>query len=209
MGHSTRHKTLCCLELQPCEAIRLCSQVTPAPEQIATWTDLARAQATKSQASGGIPIGAVLVHGPSSTIVAAGHNKRVQNNSNILHGEMDCFENAGRSFQGSLVPWKECICITTLSPCLMCTGAILMYGVPIVVIAENDNYLSPGEQLLQSRGVQVIVCNDARCISMMGDWIKANPAIWNEDVAGDIEGARSAVDCFSTLVHGSLDGDHR
>ncbi|KAK9867132.1 hypothetical protein WJX84_010451 [Apatococcus fuscideae] len=113
--------------------------VTPAPEQIATWTDLARAQATKSQAS----------------------------------------------------------------------GAILMYGVPIVVIAENDNYLSPGEQLLQSRGVQVIVCNDARCISMMGDWIKANPAIWNEDVAGDIEGARSAVDCFSTLVHGSLDGDHR
>lgn len=132
------------------------------------------------------------MHGPSKEVIAAGHNQRIQRDSNILHGEMDCFENAGRTFKGGPVPWKECICVTTLSPCLMCTGAILMYGIPTVVIAENQNYLSPGEEVLKAQGVKVVVLNDSRCVSMMADWINSNPGIWNEDVAGNANGARSS-----------------
>ncbi len=167
-----------------------CFQESSHVQDHAVWLRLAYNQAVESQASGGIPIGAALVHIPSKEVISLGHNQRVQRGSNILHGEMDCFENAGRSWKGGPVPWKECICVTTLSPCLMCSGAILMYGIPTVVIGENDNYLSPGEALLRAQGVQVSVCNDADCITMMADWIASNPGVWNEDVAGNVDGAR-------------------
>ncbi|KAL0029787.1 hypothetical protein WJX79_011038 [Trebouxia sp. C0005] len=123
----------------------------------AKWVELAYDQALKSEAAGGIPIGSILVHQPTRKVIAAGHNQRMQKNSNILHGEMDCFENAGRTYEGRPIPWHETVCVTTLSPCLMCTGAILMYGIPAVIIAEHDNYLSPGEELLASNGVKLRV----------------------------------------------------
>ncbi len=156
----------------------------------AKWVELAHDQALKSEAAGGIPIGSVLVHQPTRKVIAAGHNQRMQKNSNILHGEMDCFENAGRTYEGGPIPWRETVCITTLSPCLMCTGAILMYGIPAVIIAEHDNYLSPGEELLASKGVKVTVVNNHKCIQTMSSWIKEHPQIWHEDVAGNVNGAR-------------------
>ena len=156
----------------------------------AKWVQLAYDQALKSKATGGIPIGSVLVHKPSKQVIAAGHNQRVQKNSNILHGEMDCLENAGRTFQGGAVPWQDTVCVTTLSPCLMCTGAMLMYGIPTVIIAEHENYLSPGEELLATKGVEVIVMNDQNCINTMASWIQKHPDIWHEDVAGNVQGAR-------------------
>lgn len=168
------------------------AQDPPPKEQLGQWVKLAYEQAIKSSRSGGIPIGSVLVHQPTSQVISSGHNQRVQKDSNVLHGEMDCFENAGRSYQGRAMPWQECICVTTLSPCLMCTGAILMYGIPTVIIAEHDNYLSPGEQLLQSHGVKVFVMHDKTCISMMSDWIRNHPEIWHEDVAGKVQGARTS-----------------
>ena len=167
-------------------------QDLPAEEKAfhAKWVELAYDQALKSEAAGGIPIGSILVHQPTMKVIAAGHNQRMQKNSNILHGEMDCFENAGRTYEGGPVPWQETICVTTLSPCLMCTGAILMYGIPTVIIAEHDNYLSPGEELLASKGVKVIVVNDHKCIQTMSNWIKEHPQLWHEDVAGNVKGAR-------------------
>lgn len=156
------------------------------------WVALAYAQAQKSEAIGGIPIGSVLIHRASKSVLAAGHNQRIQKNSNILHGEMDCLENAGRTFEGGPVPWQDTICVTTLSPCMMCTGAILMYGIPTVIIAENENYLSPGEELLISKGVEVIVLNNTTCKQTMSDWIGKNPQIWYEDVAGKVRGARTS-----------------
>ena len=158
--------------------------------EFAHWVGLAHAQALKSEAEGGIPIGAVLIHAPSKRLLGAGHNQRVQRSSNILHGEMDCFESVGRVLDDQPVPWHETICVTTLSPCLMCTGAILMYGIPHVIIAENENYLSPGEELLKSRNVKVTVLNDTNCKQRMQEWIAKNPVIWHEDVAGNVKGAR-------------------
>lgn len=165
------------------------SQQTTEQADLTKWVDLAYEQALKSAVTGGIPIGSVLVHKPTQKVIAAGHNRRVQKDSNILHGEMDCLENVGRTFDGGPVPWHDTICVTTLSPCLMCTGAILMYGIPTVIIAEHDNYLSPGEELLAQKGVEVIVVNDQKCISTMSKWIKEHPTIWHEDVAGNIQGA--------------------
>jgi len=156
----------------------------------AKWVELAYDQALKSEAAGGIPIGSILVHEPTRKVIAAGHNQRMQKNSNILHGEMDCFENAGRTYEGGPIPWQETVYVTTLSPCLMCTGAILMYGIPTVIIAEHDNYLSPGEELLASKGVKVIVVNNHKCIQTMSNWIKEHPQLWHEDVAGNVKGAR-------------------
>lgn len=126
--------------------------------------------------SGGIPIGSVLVH--QGKILGRGHNQRVQKGSPILHGEMDALENASRQVAGV---YQESVLYTTLSPCPMCTGAILLYKIPVVVIGENQTFMGD-EALLKSRGVEVIVLQDAECIKMMQDFIKAKPALWNEDI---------------------------
>ena len=125
---------------------------------------------------GGIPIGSVIVH--KGKIIGRGHNRRVQQGSTVLHGEMDAFENAGR--QPSSV-YRQCTLYTTLSPCPMCAGAILLYGIPKVVIGENRNFLGD-EALLRSRGVEVDVKQDRECIAMMEAFIAEQPEIWNEDI---------------------------
>jgi cytosine/creatinine deaminase len=134
------------------------------------------AEAELGLAEGGIPIGSVLVHGEK--ILGRGHNRRVQRGSPTLHGEMDALENAGR------LParvYRQCVIYTTLSPCSMCTGAILLYGIPRVVIGENATFLGE-EELLRSRGVSVEVRNDSRCIELMRKFIDAKPNLWNEDI---------------------------
>lgn len=134
-------------------------------------------EAMKGLNEGGIPIGAVLVH--NGRIIGRGHNRRVQKGSPILHGEMDAFENAGR--QPASV-YRQCVLYTTLSPCAMCTGATLLFGIPEVVIGEAVNY--PGEpELLRSRGVKVTILDDPECIDMMRNFITANPGLWNEDIS--------------------------
>lgn len=127
-------------------------------------------------AEGGIPIGSVIVH--NGRILGAGHNRRVQKGSAILHGEMDAFENAGR--QPASV-YRESVLYTTLSPCAMCTGAILLYGIPKVVIGENQTFMGD-EALLRERGVQVEVLQDEECIAMMQEFIRSKPELWNEDI---------------------------
>lgn len=128
---------------------------------------------------GGIPIGSVLVY--QGQILGRGHNKRVQQKSVTLHGEMDALENAGR--QPASV-YRECTLYTTLSPCPMCTGAILLYGIPKVVIGENQTFMG-SEKLLKESGVEVIVENDTTCIQLMEDFISKNPELWNEDIGED------------------------
>src|SRR2546423_11513226 len=123
-------------------------------------------EAERGLAEGGIPIGSVLVH--RGTIIGRGHNRRVQRGSAILHGEMDALENAGR--QPAAV-YRESVLYTTLSPCAMCSGAILLYGIPRVVIGENRTFLGE-EELLKSRGVMVEVMNDPACIRFMSNFIK-------------------------------------
>ncbi len=125
---------------------------------------------------GGIPIGSVLVH--HGAIIGRGHNRRVQRGSAILHGEMDALENAGR--QPAAV-YKDSILYTTLSPCAMCSGAILLYGIPVVVIGENRTFVGE-ESLLRSRGVQLHVVQDPTCIALMSDFIKSHGELWNEDI---------------------------
>ena len=134
------------------------------------------AEAEQGRTDGGIPIGSVLVH--RGKIIGKGHNRRVQKGSVVLHGEMDALENAGR--QPAAV-YKECTIYTTLSPCAMCSGAILLYGIPRVVIGENQTFLGE-EVLLRSRGVSVEVLRDQACIRLMADFIRSNPALWNEDI---------------------------
>ena len=125
---------------------------------------------------GGIPIGSVLVH--RGQIIGRGHNRRVQKKSAILHGEMDALENAGRQ---TAAVYRECTIYTTLSPCAMCSGAILLYGIPKVVIGENRTFLGE-EALLGASGVQVVVLNDEKCRKMMEGFIRQNPEVWNEDI---------------------------
>lgn len=125
---------------------------------------------------GGIPIGSVLVH--QGRILGRGHNRRVQSGSVVLHGEMDALENAGR--QPASV-YRNCVLYTTLSPCPMCTGAILLYGIPKVVIGENRTFMGE-EELLRSRGVEVTVIQDEACIRMMEQFIAGRPELWNEDI---------------------------
>ena len=125
---------------------------------------------------GGIPIGSVLVH--QSRILGRGHNRRVQKGSAVLHAEMDALENAGR--QPARV-YQECTIYTTLSPCAMCSGAILLYGIPGVVIGENQTFLGE-EALLRSRGVAIDVLQDQTCIRLMTEFIRSNPNLWNEDI---------------------------
>jgi cytosine deaminase len=125
---------------------------------------------------GGIPIGSVLVH--NDQIIGKGHNRRVQQKSVVLHGEMDALENAGR-LPASV--YRESVLYTTLSPCPMCSGAILLYGIPKVVVGENQTYMG-SEKLLKENGVEVIAVNDTRCIEMMQVFIANNPSLWNEDI---------------------------
>ena len=125
---------------------------------------------------GGIPIGSVIVY--KGEIIGRGHNRRVQQGSTVLHGEMDAMENAGR-LPASV--YRECTLYTTLSPCPMCSGAILLYGIPRVVIGENSTFMGE-EQLLLSRGVQVQVLQDDTCVQMMRSFISQKPELWNEDI---------------------------
>ncbi len=125
---------------------------------------------------GGIPIGSVLVH--NGLIIGRGHNRRVQRGSVVLHGEMDALENAGR--QAGRV-YRESVLYTTLSPCAMCSGAILLYGIPRVIIGENQTFLGD-EALLRSRGVAVEVVQDPACIQLMTQFIRERPELWNEDI---------------------------
>lgn len=133
-------------------------------------------EAEKGLKEGGIPIGSVLVH--NGEIIGRGHNRRVQEGSVILHGEMDALENAGR--QPASI-YRDCTLYTTLSPCPMCTGAILLYGIPKVVVGENTTFMGE-EELLRSRGVAVEVLQDPSCTDMMSRFIKASPELWNEDI---------------------------
>ena len=134
------------------------------------------AEARLGLGEGGIPIGSVLVH--DGGIIGRGHNRRVQQGSVVLHGEMDALENAGR--QPASV-YRESAIYTTLSPCPMCTGAILLYGIPHVVVGENVTFQGD-EALLRSRGVRVDVLQDAECIRLMTEFIAKQPALWNEDI---------------------------
>jgi cytosine deaminase len=133
-------------------------------------------EARQGMAEGGIPIGSVIVHG--GKIIGRGHNRRVQNGSAILHGEMDALENAGRQ---SAAVYRECVLYTTLSPCSMCSGAILLYGIPRVIIGENKTFMGE-EELLHSRGVALEVVQSDECIRMMEEFTRKNPKLWNEDI---------------------------
>jgi creatinine deaminase len=133
-------------------------------------------EARAGLAEGGIPIGSVLVH--RGEIIGRGHNRRIQKGSAILHGEMDALENAGRL---SAAVYRESVLYTTLSPCAMCSGAILLYGIPRVIVGENRTFLGE-EALLRSRGVSVDVLQDEACVEMMTRFIAAKPALWNEDI---------------------------
>jgi len=140
------------------------------------FMQMAYEEAQQGLAEGGIPIGSVLVH--KGQVLGRGHNRRIQKGSAILHGEMDALENAGRL---AASVYKECELYTTLSPCCMCSGTILLYGIPKVIVAENKTFMGE-EALLRSRGVEVEVLDDQDCISMMESFIENNPALWNEDI---------------------------
>jgi cytosine/creatinine deaminase len=133
-------------------------------------------EAQKGLSDGGIPIGSILVH--KDKIIGRGHNRRIQNGSPILHGEMDALENAGRQ---SAAIYKECTIYTTLSPCSMCSGAIALYEIPKVVIGENQTFMGE-EEWLKSKGINVEVVNNVECINMMQSFIENHPEIWNEDI---------------------------
>jgi cytosine deaminase len=134
------------------------------------------AEARRGEAEGGIPIGSIVVH--DGTVIGRGHNRRVQRGSAILHGEMDAFEDAGRR---PAAVYRATILYTTLSPCAMCSGAIVLYGIPTVVIGENRTFLGE-EEWLRSRGVAVKVLDDAECVEMMRRFISAHPGLWAEDI---------------------------
>lgn len=133
-------------------------------------------EARRGMQEGGIPIGSVIVH--EGRIIGRGHNRRVQKGSAVLHGEMDALENAGRQPAGI---YRECTLYTTLSPCSMCSGAILLYGIPRVIVGENKTFMGE-ERLLRLRGVVVEVVQNAECIQMMEEFIGKNPKLWNEDI---------------------------
>ena len=133
-------------------------------------------EAKKGLAAGGIPIGSVLVI--DGEVVGRGHNQRVQQGSSVLHAEMDCLENAGRL---SASDYRRATIYSTLSPCDMCSGAILLYGIPRMVVGENRTFQGP-EEYVRSRGVEVIVLNDPECYRLMQDFISQKPELWNEDI---------------------------
>jgi cytosine deaminase len=144
--------------------------------QMNKFMQMAYDEAQKGLAEGGIPIGSVLVH--KGKVLGQGHNRRIQKGSAILHGEMDALENAGR-LPASI--YRECELYTTLSPCSMCSGTILLYGIPKVIVAENKTFMGE-EELLRSRGVEVEVLDDPDCIAMMEQFIQDKPELWNEDI---------------------------
>jgi len=137
---------------------------------------LAIQEAKLGLVEGGIPIGSIISY--KGDVIGKGHNKRIQEGSVVLHGEMDALENAGRQ---TAAVYQECILYTTLSPCPMCTGAILLYGIPTVIIGENQTF-SGSEELLRNHGVEVVVLQDEECINMMKQFISEYPNIWNEDI---------------------------
>lgn len=143
---------------------------------MADFLDAAIAEAEQGAREGGIPIGSVLVH--DGRILGRGHNRRVQRGSAVLHAEMDALENAGR--QPAAV-YRAATLYTTLSPCAMCSGAILLYGIPRVIVGEHRTFLGE-EELLRSRGVSVEVRHDTRCETLMERFIAAQPGLWNEDI---------------------------
>jgi cytosine deaminase len=134
------------------------------------------AEAERGLREGGIPIGSVLAY--RGEVIGRGHNRRVQRGSAVLHGEMDALENAGRR---AAAVYREATLYTTLSPCAMCSGAILLYGIPHVVIGENQTFRGE-EELLRARGVKLEVLQDEGCVRMMTDFIRAHPTLWNEDI---------------------------
>lgn len=133
-------------------------------------------EAKKGLAEGGIPIGSVLVI--DGQIVGRGHNRRVQRGSAILHAEMDAIENAGRL---KAQDYQRAVLYSTLSPCDMCSGTVLLYKIPKVVIGENRTFRGP-EDYVRSRGVELVVLDDPECIRLMEEFIAANPELWNEDI---------------------------
>lgn len=133
-------------------------------------------EARKGLSAGGIPIGSVLVC--DGNIIGRGHNQRVQRESAVLHAEMDCLENAGRL---TAAEYGKCTLYSTLSPCDMCSGAILLYGIPRVVIGENETFKGP-EDYLRSRGVELILADSRECKELMQAFIKSRPELWNEDI---------------------------
>ena len=133
-------------------------------------------EARRGLAEGGIPIGSVLVI--DDNVVGRGHNRRVQRGSAILHAEMDCIENAGRL---TAADYRRATLYSTLSPCDMCSGATLLYGIPRVVIGENRTFRGP-EDYVRSRGVELIVVDSDECVRLMRDFVAAHPALWNEDI---------------------------
>ena len=133
-------------------------------------------EAQQGLKEGGIPIGSAIVH--AGRVIGRGHNRRVQRGSSVLHGEMDALENAGR--QPAAI-YRQSVLYTTLSPCAMCSGAILLYGIPRVIVGENQTFLGE-EDLLRSRGVTVQVLQDETCIRLMREFIAAHPELWNEDI---------------------------
>jgi len=144
--------------------------------EIDPFMQAAIAEARAGRAEGGIPIGSVLVH--QGRIIGRGHNRRVQQGSTVLHGEMDALENAGRL---PAAVYRESVLFTTLSPCPMCSGAILLYGIPHVIVGENQTFMGE-ENLLRQRGVTVEVLQSAECIELMREFITAHPDLWNEDI---------------------------
>ena len=140
------------------------------------FLDAAIEEARLGEREGGIPIGSVIVH--RGEIIGRGHNRRVQQGSVVLHGEIDALENAGRR---PASVYRECVLYTTLSPCAMCSGAILLYGIPRVIVGENQTFIGE-EELLRTRGVDVVVVQDQRCIDLMRNFITAHPELWNEDI---------------------------
>jgi cytosine deaminase len=145
----------------------------------AAWDEFMQAaidEARKGRIEGGIPIGSVLVI--EGKIVGRGHNRRVQKSSAILHAEMDCLENAGRLNAGD---YRRAVLFSTLSPCDMCSGAILLYKIPQVVIGENRSFQGP-EEYLRSRGVELVILDNKECVRMMSEFIAAKPELWYEDI---------------------------
>lgn len=136
-------------------------------------------EARKGVSEGGIPIGSVIVY--QNEIIGRGHNRRVQSGSPILHGEMDALENAGRQ---TADVYRQCTIYTTLSPCSMCSGAILLYEIPYVIVGENKTFMGE-EELLRSRGVKVDVLQNLECIELMDNFISESPQLWNEDIGVD------------------------
>jgi len=142
----------------------------------ARFLETALAEARSGREEGGIPIGSVLVI--DDEIVARGHNQRVQKGSAILHAEMDCLENAGRL---SAADYRRATLYSTLSPCDMCSGTALLYGIGRIVVGENRTFQGP-EEYVRSRGVEVVVVDDDRCVALMDEFIAERPDLWNEDI---------------------------